>query len=106
MHLKLHRKKVDVKPEETTNEFQTRIGKPGNMERVRINMIQFSCICNNDLTDINLEDISEDKNVHIDFQHELIDGVSAKSTSEINAMYGELRYTYFKEKVMKKIKKS
>ena len=62
------------------------------MEKVRINTIQHSCTCNNDLTDILLEDISKDINLHIHFQHELMDGDNTKSKSEKNAMYKELRY--------------
>ena len=54
------------------------------MEKVRINMIQHSCTCNNNLTDILLEDISKDINVLIDFQHELVDSDNKKSKSEIN----------------------
>ena len=68
-------------------------------------MIQHSCTCNNDLTDILLEDISKDMNVHIDFQHELMDSDNAKSTSEINAMYEELRYKQLKENFMQHVKK-
>ena len=48
------------------------------------------------MTDIRLEDISKDINVHTDFQHELMDSDDTKSTSEINAMYEEL--TTVKEK--------
>ena len=68
-------------------------------------MIQHSCTCNNDLTDILLEDISKDMNVHIDFQHELMDSDNAKSTSEINAMYEELRYKQLKENFTQHVKK-
>ena len=49
--------KIDVKPEETMKEFVARVEQLGTMEKVRINMIQHSCTCNNDLTDILLEDI-------------------------------------------------
>ena len=38
-------------------EFVARVGQLGIMEKVKINMIQHSCTCNNDLTDILLEDI-------------------------------------------------
>ena len=68
-------------------------------------MIQHSCMCNNDLTDILLEDISKDINVYIDFQYELMDSDSTKSTSEINAMYEELRYKQLKENIMQDVKK-
>ena len=75
------------------------------MENVRTNMIQHSCTCNNGLTDILLEDISKDINVHIDFQQELTDSNNTKSTSEINAMYKELRCKKLKENVMEDVKK-
>ena len=96
---------IDVKPEETMKEFVARVRKLGSMEKVRINMIQHSCTCNNDLTNILLEDISKDINVHTDFQHELMDSDNTKSTSEINAMYEELRYKQLKENVMQDVKK-
>ena len=95
----------DVKPEETMKEFVARVEQLGSMEKVKINMIQHSCTCNNDLTDILLEDISKDINVHINFQHEIMDSDNTKSTSEINAMYQELRYKQLKENVMQGVKK-
>ena len=61
------------------------------MEKVRINMIQHSCTCDNGLTDIHLEDISKDIDVHINLQYEVMDSDNTKLTSEINAMYEELR---------------
>ena len=75
------------------------------MEKVRTNIIQHSCTCNNGLTDILLEDISKDINVHIDFQQELTDSNNTKSTSEINAMYKELRCKKLKENVVEDVKK-
>ena len=57
------------------------------MERVTISMIQHSSICNKDPIDIVLEDIFKYISVHINFQRELIDNVSTKSTSEINVVY-------------------
>ena len=75
------------------------------MEKVRINMIQHSCTCNNNLTDILLEDISKDINVHIDFQHELMDSDNTNSTYEINAIYEELRYKQLKENITQDVKK-
>ena len=95
---------IDVKPEETMKNFVARVGQLGSMEKVRINMIQHSRTCNNGLTDILLEDISKDINMHIYFQHELMDSDNTKSTSEINAMYEELWHKQFKENVMQSIK--
>ena len=96
---------IDVKPEEIMKEFAARVRELGSMEKVRINIIQHSCTCNKDLTDILLEDISKDKNGRIDFQHELMDRDNTKSTSEINAMYEELKYKQLKENVMQDVKK-
>ena len=96
---------VDVKPEETMKEFAARVGQLGSMEKVRINMIQHSCTCNTDLTDVLLEDISKNINVHIDFQYELMDSDNTKLTSETNAMYEELRYKQLKENIMQEVKK-
>ena len=81
-------------------EFVARIGQLGSMEKVRVNMIQHLCACNNDLTDILLEDISKDINVYIDFQHQLMDSDNTKSISEINAMYEELTYKQLKWKTL------
>ena len=83
-------------------EFAARVGQFGSMEKVRIN-IWHSCTCNNDVTNILLEDISKDINMHIDFQHKLMDSASTKSTSEINAMYEELRYNQLKQNVMQDV---
>ena len=74
------------------------------MEKVKINIIQHFCTCNNDSTDILLEEISKDINEHIDFQHELMEGDNTKSTSEIRAMYEELRYKQIKENVLQDFK--
>ena len=81
-------------------EFVARTGQLGSMEKVRVNIIQHLCACNNDLTDILLEDISKDINAHIDFQHQLMDSDNTKSISEINAMYEELTYKQLKWKTL------
>ena len=96
---------IDVKLEETMKEFVAKIGQLGSMEKTRINMIQHSCTCNNDFTGVLSEDISKDINVHVDLQHELIDSKNTESTSEINAMYKELRYKQLKENIMQHVKK-
>ena len=41
-------------------EFVARVEQLGSMEKVRTNMIQHSCNCNNELTDILSENISKD----------------------------------------------
>ena len=61
-------------------EFVARVEQLGSMEKVRTNMIQHSCYCNNELTDILLENISKD-------------------------LYKELRYKQLKENVMQDVKK-
>ena len=61
-------------------EFVARVEQLGSMEKVRTNMIQHSCNCNNELTDILLENISKD-------------------------LYKELRYKQLKENVMQDVKK-
>ena len=57
------------------------------------------------MTDILLEGISKDINVHIDFQDELMDSDNTKSTSEINAMHEELRYKQLNENIIQDVKK-
>ena len=49
-----------IKEFETMKEFVARVEQLGSMEKVRTNMIQHSCNCNNELTDILLENISKD----------------------------------------------
>ena len=95
---------INVKLEETLKEFVARLGQLGSMEKVRINMTQHPYTCNNDLTDILLEDIFKDINVHIDFQHELMDSDNTKSTSEVNAMHEESKQKQLKESVMQDVK--
>ena len=91
---------IDLKPEETMKELVARAGQLESKEKLRINMIQHSCTSTDNLTDILLEDISKDINVHIDFQHEFMDSNSNKSTSEI-----ELRYKQLKRNIMQDVKK-
>ena len=98
-------REIDVKLEETMKEFEVRVGQLGSMEKVRINMIQHSCTCINDLIDVLLKDIFKDINVHIDFQHERMHNDNTKSTSQVNAMYEELRYKGLKENIMQDVKK-
>ena len=57
------------------------------------------------MTDILLEDISKDINVHIDFQHEFMDSDNTKSTSEINATYEEFRCKQLEKNIMQDVKK-
>ena len=43
--------------------------------------------------------------IHIDFQHEFMDSDNTKSTSEINAMYEELRCKQLEKNIMQDVKK-
>ena len=61
-------------------EFVARVEQLGSMEKVRTNMIQHSCNCNNELIDILMENISKN-------------------------LYKELRYKQLKENVMQDVKK-
>ena len=56
---------TDVKPEETMIELVTTVRQPRIIDKVRINMIQHSCTCNNDLTDILLDKICTDFNMKL-----------------------------------------
>ena len=83
------KQEIDVKREETMNEFVERVRRLSSMEKVRINIIQHCVLV---ITDILLEDTSKVINAHIDFQHKLIDSNNINSASEIKAMYKEVRY--------------
>ena len=48
---------IDVEPEEIMKDFLAKVGELRSMERVGINMIEHSCICAKDLTDILLKDM-------------------------------------------------
>ena len=48
---------IDVEPEEIMKDFLAKVGELRSMERVGINMIEYSCICAKDLTDILLKDM-------------------------------------------------
>ena len=61
-------------------EFVARVEQLGSMEKVRTNMIQHSCNCNNELIHILLENISKN-------------------------LYKELRYKQLKENVTQDVKK-
>ena len=47
---------IDVEPQETMREVVKKTEKLGGIEKVRINMIKYSCSCDNDLTKILLDD--------------------------------------------------
>ena len=68
----------------------------GGIEKVRINMIKYSCSCDIDLTEILLDDISGD--ISINIQNDV-----DKST-EINSIYHELSNKQIKDSVVKEVK--
>ena len=63
-------------------EVAMKIEELGGIEKVRINMIKYSCSCGKDLTEIPLDDISGD--ISINIQNEV-----DKST-KIKSIYHEL----------------
>ena len=89
--------KVDVEKQETRREVAMKIEELGRIETVRINMIKYSCSCDNDLTEILLNDISGD--ISINTRNDV-----DKST-EINSIYHELSNKQIKNSVVKEIKK-
>ena len=55
---------IDVESQKNMREVAMKIEDLGGIEKVRINMIKYSCSCDNDLTEILLEDISGDVNIN------------------------------------------
>ena len=70
-----------------------KIEELGDMEKVRINMIKYSCSCYNDLTEILLGDTSGDISIN-----------NVDKSTEINSIYDELSYKQMKDSVVKKVK--
>ena len=68
----------------------------GGIEKVRINMIKYSCSCDNDLTEILLDDILEDINLNIQNDVDM--------STEINLIYHELSFKQIKDSVAKEVK--
>ena len=52
--------KIDVELQETMREVVMKIDEVGGIEKVRINMIKYSCSFDNDLSEILLDDILGD----------------------------------------------
>ena len=73
-----------------------KIEELGGIEKVRINMVRYSCSCGNNLTEILLDDIPGD--ISINRQNDV-----DKST-EINSIYHELSYKQIKDSVVKEVK--
>ena len=87
---------TDRQPEETMREAVMKIEELGGIEKVRINMIKYSCSCENDLTEILLGDISGDISLNIKNDVD-------KST-KINLIYHELSYKQIKDSAVKEVK--
>ena len=52
--------KIDVEPQETMREVVMKIDEVGGIEKVRINMIKYSCSFDDDSSEILLDDILGD----------------------------------------------
>ena len=80
---------IDVELQETMREVVKKIEELGGIEKVRINMIKYSCSCDNDLTEILLDDISGD--ISLNIQN------NVDKSTEINSIYHELNIKQIKE---------
>ena len=69
---------IDVEPQETIRQVVMNIEEPGGTEKVRVNMIKYSCSCDNDLAEILLDNISGD--ISINMQNDI------DKSAEINSM--------------------
>ena len=70
-----------------------KIEELGDIEKARINMIKYSCSCDNDLTEILLGDTSGDISIN-----------DVDKSTEINSIYHELSCKQMKDSVVKKVK--
>ena len=70
-----------------------KIEELGDIEKARINMIKYSCSCDNDLTEILLGDTSGDISIN-----------DVDKSTEIISIYHELSYKQMKDSVVKKVK--
>ena len=80
---------IDVELQETMREVVKKIEELGGIEKVRINMIKYSCSCDNDLTEILLDDISGD--ISLNIQN------NVDKSTETNSTYHELNIKQIKE---------
>ena len=87
---------IDVEPQETMREVVKKIEELGGIEKVRINMIKYPCSCENDLTEILLDDISGD--ISINIQN------NVDKSTEINSIYHELNIKQVKDSVVQEVK--
>ena len=73
-----------------------KIEELGNIEKVRINKNKYSCSCDNDLTEILLDDISGDISINIQ--------TNVDNGTEINSIYHERNIKQIKDSVVKEVK--
>ena len=69
---------IDVELQEAIRQVVMNIEEPGGIEKVVVNMIKYSCSCDNDLTEILLDNISGD--ISINMQNDI------DKSAEINSM--------------------
>ena len=69
---------IDVELQEAIRQVVMNIEEPGGIEKVVVNMIKYSCSCDNDLTEILLDNISGD--ISINMQNDV------DKSAEINSM--------------------
>ena len=69
---------IDVELQETIRQVVMNIEEPGGIEKVVVNMIKYSCSCDNDLTEILLDNILGD--ISINMQNDV------DKSAEINSM--------------------
>ena len=56
---------IDVELQEAIRQVVMNIEEPGGIEKVVVNMIKYSCSCDNDLTEILLDNISGDISINM-----------------------------------------
>ena len=88
---------IDVEPQKTIREIVMQIEELRGVEKVRINMIKYSCSCDNDLTVILLDDISGDISINIQTD------VYRNKSTEISLIYHELSYKQTKDSVAEEV---
>ena len=54
-----------MEPQETIRQVVINIEEPGGIEKVRVNMIKYSCSCDNDLTEILVDNVSGDISINM-----------------------------------------
>ena len=86
---------INVVSQETMRDTIMKIEELGGIEKVKLNMIKYSCICCNDLTEILLDDISGDISINIQ---------DVDKSTAINLIYHELSKKQIKDSVGEQVK--